>query len=111
MPDEEIVNNLKTVLNDEMNDKVGIVRNDRDLSTVLKLIAANMTQATVMVANHQPTPGLYETMNLTQVATLITKSALHRKESRGLHYTNDYPEKLESERRDTVLSLNKGYKQ
>ena len=39
---------------------------------------------------------------LLQAAELIVKSALHRKESRGLHYTLDYPE-LADEAKDTVL--------
>jgi L-aspartate oxidase len=40
--------------------------------------------------------------NLLQAAELIVKSALSRKESRGLHYTMDYPELLDAAR-DTVL--------
>ena len=38
-----------------------------------------------------------------EVAALITECARRRKESRGLHYTTDYPQTLESERHDTVL--------
>ena len=43
-----------------------------------------------------------ELRNLLKAAELIVKSALSRKESRGLHYTLDYPETLD-EARDTVL--------
>ena len=35
-----------------------------------------------------------ELRNLITIAYLITRSASHRRESRGLHYTTDYPEKL-----------------
>ena len=48
------------------------------------------------------TPDLIELRNLLQSAELIVKSALHRHESRGLHYTLDYPETL-PEPVDTVL--------
>jgi L-aspartate oxidase len=41
--------------------------------------------------------------NLAEVSALIVRSALARKESRGLHYTPDYPE-MAAEAVDTVLS-------
>ena len=45
---------------------------------------------------------LIELRNLLQTAELIVRSALKRRESRGLHYTLDYPETL-PEAQDTVL--------
>ena len=48
------------------------------------------------------TPDLIELRNLLQTAELIVRCALHRKESRGLHYTLDYPETL-ADAVDTVL--------
>ena len=45
---------------------------------------------------------LIELRNLLQCAQLIVRSALARKESRGLHYTLDFPDQL-PEARDTVL--------
>ena len=48
------------------------------------------------------TPDLIELRNLVEVADLIIRSALSRRESRGLHYTLDYPE-LAGEAVDTVL--------
>ena len=48
------------------------------------------------------TPDLIELRNLLQTADLIVRSALHRHESRGLHYTLDHPHTL-PDPVDTVL--------
>ena len=53
-------------------------------------------------AHFRVTPDLIELRNLLEVADLIVRSALSRQESRGLHYTLDFPETL-PEPRDTVL--------
>ena len=48
------------------------------------------------------TPGLVELRNLATVSRLILQSAMLRHESRGLHYTVDYPD-ASPELRNTVL--------
>ena len=53
-------------------------------------------------AHFRVTPDLIELRNLVEVADLIIRSALSRHESRGLHFTLDYPEQLR-EARDTIL--------
>ncbi|MEQ1548264.1 MAG: L-aspartate oxidase, partial [Chakrabartia sp.] len=52
--------------------------------------------------NFRVTPDLIELRNLVEVADLIVRSALSRHESRGLHYTLDYPD-MAAEAVDTVL--------
>jgi L-aspartate oxidase len=53
-------------------------------------------------AHFRVTPDLIELRNLVEVADLIIRSALARRESRGLHYTLDHPALLK-QAQDTVL--------
>jgi L-aspartate oxidase len=53
-------------------------------------------------AHFRVTPDLIELRNLVEVADLIVRSALAREESRGLHYTLDFPATL-AEANDTML--------
>ena len=57
---------------------------------------------TIITRNFRVTPDLIELRNLVEVADLIVRSALARHESRGLHYTLDYPHQL-PEPKDTIL--------
>ena len=59
-------------------------------------------EVTEYYKNFRVTPDLIELRNLLEVADLIIRSALSRHESRGLHYTLDFPETL-AEAKDTVL--------
>ena len=49
------------------------------------------------------TAPMIELRNLATVADLVVESALRRRESRGLHYTLDYPDSDDRWLRDTVL--------
>ena len=55
------------------------------------------------IGNFRVTADLIELRNLVEVADLIIRCALHREESRGLHYTLDYPKTL-AKAVDTVLA-------
>lgn len=88
-----------------MHDKAGIVRNDNDLKEAAEEASRTAEQAEVWIGRFRLTPELAELRNVAQVAHLIVRSALLRKESRGLHYTTDYPETDDAGwKRDTLLS-------
>ncbi len=96
---------LRANLQSVMNDRVGIVRTTADLDAALEAVQSLGVRVRGLESESHPSPELAELSNLTTVAELILRSALRRKESRGLHYTTDYPESIESERHDTVLNI------
>ena len=83
---------------------VGIVRSSRRLARARKRIAMLNDEVREYYWNVVVTPDLVELRNLVTVAELIIRSAFARRESRGLHYTVDYPETSESPR-NTLLKL------
>ncbi|PTQ10764.1 L-aspartate oxidase [Sphingomonas oleivorans] len=85
-----------------MWDYVGIVRTTKRLERAQHRVALLRQEVAEYYGNYRVTPDLIELRNLVEVADLIVRSALHRKESRGLHYTLDYPGLL-PEAVDTVL--------
>ena len=85
-----------------MWDYVGIVRTTKRLERAQHRIALLARETEDYYGNFRVTPDLIELRNLVAVANLIVRSALHRQESRGLHYTLDYPALLPVAE-DTVL--------
>jgi L-aspartate oxidase len=86
-----------------MWDYVGIVRTNKRLERAAHRIALLQGEIQEFYANFQVTRDLLELRNLVQVADLIVKSAQARHESRGLHFSRDYPDML-AEAVPTILS-------
>ncbi len=81
---------------------VGIVRTTKRLERAKHRIDMLRQEVKEYYAHFRVTPDLIELRNLVEVADLIIRSALSRQESRGLHYTLDYPGLL-PEPKDTIL--------
>ena len=103
-PDEDVVilQNWDE-LRQTMWNYVGIVRTTKRLQRALHRIEMLKREITEYYQDYQVSKNLIELRNLVLVSEMIVRCAMQRKESRGLHYTLDYPE-LDSELRKTVLT-------
>ncbi|HXG98937.1 MAG TPA: L-aspartate oxidase [Sphingomicrobium sp.] len=81
---------------------VGIVRTTKRLERAKNRIDLLRKEVADYYRNFRVTPDLIELRNLVEVADLIIRCALSRHESRGLHYTLDYPE-MAADPLDTIL--------
>lgn len=81
-------------LREIMSYYVGIVRSNLRLKRALDRLFLLYQETEELYRNTTISPQLMELRNLITVAYLITRSASHRRESRGLHFTTDYQELL-----------------
>ncbi|MDY4059924.1 MAG: L-aspartate oxidase, partial [Alloprevotella sp.] len=74
-----------------MSAYVGIVRSDLRLKRAWTRLDLLYEETEELFKRVKATPDICELRNMINVGYLITRAAIERKESRGLHYTTDYP--------------------
>ena len=92
-------NEIRIRLKKLMWEKVGIVRNKKDLSKAI----VQLREWDIMMKHHAPDRNVFELKNMITNSMLITRSALLREGSVGAHYRSDFPSKGRNWRRRTVM--------
>jgi len=98
-----IISHNKNALKEMMWNYVGIVRSNRRLEFARQWIKVFYKEVEEFYHRNPIRQDLIETRNLITIAYLIVRSAISRKESRGLHYNSDYPKTLKKFEKDTII--------
>ena len=99
-----VINHMWNEVRRLMWNYVGIVRSNRRLERAAHRLKTIMKEIEYDYSGFAPNSDLEELRNLAQVASLTVQCAMGRKESRGVHYSLDYPEPLDSQKKDTLIN-------
>ncbi len=98
-----LISHNKRELQQLMWNYVGIVRSDLRLERAFRRTRLLYEETENFYQRTRVSVPLCQLRNLITIAYLVIRSAMGRKESRGLHYTTDYPQPDEREKRDSVI--------
>ncbi|WP_284152422.1 L-aspartate oxidase [Desulfofustis limnaeus] len=104
MGEEILISHNWDIIRRIMWNYVGIVRSEKRLSLAKKRLTEILSEIEDHYVTHRVSKNMVELRNIGHVAHLIVESARLRKESRGLHFCVDFPEKKETYRHWTVLT-------
>ncbi len=99
-----LVSQDKVEIKHLMSNYVGIVRSNLRLYRALRRINFIRKEIELYYKKTTVTTELLELRNIALVSYLIIRSALMRKESRGLHFSTDYPKSNNKYLKDTIIS-------
>jgi succinate dehydrogenase / fumarate reductase flavoprotein subunit len=108
---DESIGQLRTILRSVMTEKASVFRTEESLATAeetLREIKENVKRAPLSgkhLRMNQELIQRWELDNLLTIAESICKAALYRKESRGAHFRDDYPERHDEFNHHTLVAM------
>ena len=108
---KESIGTLREALRNTMTRKVGVFRTEEGISEALETIEelkdrANHTALSVKALTmNQELVNRWELENLLDLSLVIAQAALNRRESRGAHFREDYPERLDEFNNHTLIAM------